>query len=1035
MYNMNKKNTTKNMLDIKPMPSNQKSTDYDYYGFISYKHEFHGCFSEDAKWAAAIDKELRNLHIPTEMVNIEELISEIDDSVDPIFRDTSNLPITHKGELERHLTESLAASKSLILILSEEMLKDQNNLYNKDPKKSQAWIYWEVKTFLACHGYDWSKIIPVYIDSNDYDVNNIQSAIGIEEHFENIVKPWHDYHHDQDWDKERQYFYERAAADVACKIFNLKDKQAFWNIKKKANEAHEMERKKNYLQKLLLSAGIAFVGLVSFVIVGLFLYTKSINEVAQSQLALDSGSRKVAIEYSKAAHRHWRYNKDALKTMWEATDSTRAYMTVDSHISFDGHDSLFVYKERNRYLVIAETKTFSEVERVDVGEVDLAFISPDAGKIAFFDNAHFLKVYNRKTHEREEKGQVWSSSVKWNNASSIMLAGKHLYMDEKDFMLCEKWGDGSITISYSSASFMGTDSLLAVVSNRIDTHMRSPKILVYNLKKEKRCLSSGGWLLPSEVLEMKADLIDGQINENGGVIAFSRDSVYYYHVDNRYGNITSNIQNRDPINAPLQKIVFNQNQTSAFLVDSSLNAFTYYCQGRSPRLAYPYTKNLETKSKSLLPICSVNDDHVLYYLDPSYDINLSDGYNLGLHLPLISPKASITGMQHKNFVSIEVTETSGRSNNYKTYLYYPGDGRMIIPKNVYRVLSSNYVIRAGMDLFIEDDGKSRTVSSSYCLFDVNTGNHIMHLSQIKDKEYGTVYMTDCCYSGNMLAVVFHKKDGSYYLRLYDLIKKEMIYELSYEKTPFALKWMNGNTLVYVNDGRLYQLPTRSDNIFPNIVSTDVNGVYTSDLSPEVYIYNNSRYEKKWFSVIDNKERDYTGELSPDGKYYVSRSRKNEVAVLNARTLDSLSLLTMLKGDSYFGTFSKSGKHYYFSDGKDQLCCIELPNGNLRWTLPIWEPISMAAGENYAVIQSTSLYVIDVKKGIVACEFDVDMTQKLKISLSPDEKWFIAGDKLYSIQYNQLMATGIDENYTALEKDYLIYRTKLMKLPNLGNLFE
>ena len=486
----NKKNTN---TENKSVELPKIASDYEYYAFISYKHEFQGQFSEDAKWASAIDKELRNLHIPTEMINIEELISEYDDSVDPVFRDTSNLPITHKGELENHLKESLAASKTLVLILSKEMVEDQNQRYDKDPKKSQAWIYWEVKTFLGLHGKDWLKVIPVYIDADDYDVKSINSAIGIENQFENIVKPWHDYHTEADWNAGRKYFYERAAADIACRIFNVNDKQAFWNIKEKANEAQENERKKNRMQKWLLASGILLISLIAIAIVLLLFYTKSNNEVTQSRIAMQGGNRKAAIEYARAAHRHWRCNQDALEIMWAATDSTRAYFTVDSKVSFDAKDSLFVYVDRNKYIVVAETKTFNEVERLDVGQANDAYISPDGKKVATYDKHQYLHIYNRDTQEWQDKGQVWSAkkwddggniAVKWNNAGNIMVAGSILFLEDGMFTLARKYEHGSaVSIEYSSASFMGQDSLFAVASSIIHAEKTPPKLLVYNLKK------------------------------------------------------------------------------------------------------------------------------------------------------------------------------------------------------------------------------------------------------------------------------------------------------------------------------------------------------------------------------------------------------------------------------------------------------------------------------------------------------------------------------------------------------------------------
>ncbi len=115
-------------------------------------------------------------------------------------------------------------------------------------------------------------------------------------------------------------------------------------------------------------------------------------------------------------------------------------------------------------------------------------------------------------------------------------------------------------------------------------------------------------------------------------------------------------------------------------------------------------------------------------------------------------------------------------------------------------------------------------------------------------------------------------------------------------------------------------------------------------------------------------------------------------------------------------------------------CLDIPSGRELWHRAIWSPRASIIGTKYTVIQSTSLYILDLQTGKTVCEFETE-EQQLKLALSPDEKWLLAGDKLYSIEDKQLMASGIEQDYTTMENEYIVYSRYLMKLPNVSSLFD
>ena len=97
---------------------------FKYYTFISYKHEqkANGKFTTDEKWAHIFKSHLESWEIPAHIPS-QERLNEEDERIYPVFRDSENYPVS--GELNQLTHKSLSESKTLLVILSREMLEDQ----------------------------------------------------------------------------------------------------------------------------------------------------------------------------------------------------------------------------------------------------------------------------------------------------------------------------------------------------------------------------------------------------------------------------------------------------------------------------------------------------------------------------------------------------------------------------------------------------------------------------------------------------------------------------------------------------------------------------------------------------------------------------------------------------------------------------------------------------------------------------------------------------------------------------------------------
>lgn len=163
----------------------KKNMSERYYSFISYKHykEENNLFKEDEIWAFELTRQLELMQIP---IAPKPSFSPIDDSrfinlnpkdetVYPIFRDGAIWG--KKNDFTIAIKEALKSSKTLVIIISDNMIVDQDErLYKRENglKTEPPYCYDEIDYFLSLPEHSVDDIIPIYFEpKNVKNVNEI----------------------------------------------------------------------------------------------------------------------------------------------------------------------------------------------------------------------------------------------------------------------------------------------------------------------------------------------------------------------------------------------------------------------------------------------------------------------------------------------------------------------------------------------------------------------------------------------------------------------------------------------------------------------------------------------------------------------------------------------------------------------------------------------------------------------------------------------------------------------------------------------
>lgn len=1057
----------------------QEEAEFKYYAFISYKHAnaASGLYESDGAWANALDKELRYLNIPTE-IDRSNLIHEDDDAVDPIFKDTSTLTIVPGGELEQELTEKLKESKTLVLILSKDMVRDQNERYDPNPKKSTAWIYWEVKTFLKYHNHDWGRIIPVYIDRDDYSPQLLKTRIGIEEHFDNIEKPYHDYRAEHDWDTEKSMFYQKTAAAVASDIFKV-EKRAFWNIKEKAKEAQEAERKRAKSQRrfwILVACIVAILALSALALRQMSSARDYLNEARQ---ALELGNRLEANRLAKLACRNWIWTKGAAEVLWASKDSTRSCMQVNSRVCVSDDLMTVSYLDKNKQIVFLNAETLDEENRIEVGAAQDFIMSGNGNVIACFnyqDRQTQIEIIDRVTGDRETKTlsfpSFYTEDVVINQSGDVIyLDGDDTYIRGKGQVYVhtglkhddyEELQYRSLSRNHCSASFFGRDSVLVVASELSGNKGRQWALEFYNMRQ----LTGGNFTEPTVSIKLGKNTERCFLSPYKPYMYVStKDSLYVYSVeiDGDYS-----IRRRCSDFAPngVEEIRFSGQsyyKDVDLVIDKKGIGRMFYISGggtsNGKQIIGFYDSYYEKNSQGGRPITlsgledGKGGPFILKYADSKKTINVSDAYR-GFHIPDVTNGERIDGycLKHMTIVTVSRQKKYIDSHSFISYIFHGGDKRKVTYfGHAPHFLSSTYAVHSSFDLFV--DGNSRHYSAA--LYHPITNEFVLNISQKEDMSMDNVSPNDYAINSRWLAASMRHADSSFSLRIFSLIDKALVGEISIsgnQNSIHLFKWIgdiliistaNGLCKVDMNHPRGLLCET-IDHQFGQRSYTRED--ITNDNVFEYYRSPAYSYNRAWFISSRGQDRiimpdadrhdNIKKNISNSGQYYSAYDSHAEVFSLVSTTLaDTLWTTHTDTNNRYWQHFSSDDSYLLYATDNNVIHCISLKTFREAWSLPIHIPFSCLIGKKNAVFASTSIFVVNLKSGRIVAEFPNYPMKEQVVKMSPDEKYLLCGESLYSIPGRQKLGDGFSGECVALENNYIVFRNYMMELPKLPRLFK
>jgi len=147
----------------------QEHKKYDYYAFISYKHakDDTNKFVADEKWAHILKQQLELWHIPTQVPE-EKRLNKNDKRIYPVFRDAENYP---SGQLDELTCDRLSKCKTLVVVLSKEMLDDQIKLRYKEQDQT-AFVFEEIEKFIKL-GNTKDSIVIFYVGDDGINPNEL----------------------------------------------------------------------------------------------------------------------------------------------------------------------------------------------------------------------------------------------------------------------------------------------------------------------------------------------------------------------------------------------------------------------------------------------------------------------------------------------------------------------------------------------------------------------------------------------------------------------------------------------------------------------------------------------------------------------------------------------------------------------------------------------------------------------------------------------------------------------------------------------
>jgi len=441
-----------------------------YYAFISYKHQSaeNPWAKNDESWAQTIYKQLINWDIPVS-IDKSHLINENDKQIKPIFRDKEEI---YGGKnTSQILNENLLNARSLIVICSEKMIKDQNEKRqeesqenkNKPPQEQniKAYIYHEIDFFLNHNPQ--ASIIPIWIDTTPFDKNNPNhlppQLIGRDIKTIEV----NDY-------RSRKTYKKETVAETAASIFQS-NKTLFWD--------YYQQKRREFIWKwsCIIAIALAIIGAIGFNLWKSKQISEAYRMTANATEALTSGNRYQAIKLAADAYSTYSSTEGISSLMWKCLDEASPYMTLNSTVEVNEAQGIYAYIENNRYIKICDLKDCKLLENIDAGYVKNITLSKDCNLIAC-DTGNSIRVYDRQAQTFIHEFHIDVNNYKileFNNKANYLFVSNpynQQYFATKIYSLNRENTQSYPFYDYTNidhqtwqeatGSFMGTDSLFAI---------------------------------------------------------------------------------------------------------------------------------------------------------------------------------------------------------------------------------------------------------------------------------------------------------------------------------------------------------------------------------------------------------------------------------------------------------------------------------------------------------------------------------------------------------------------------------------------
>lgn len=452
------------------------SPDYKYYAFISYKHRDGECFVADSRWAKRLKIELGMMHLDTPPIDHDSIIDDYDNTISQVFRDDDNLS---GGKLTEAIKKALKESKVLVIILSKEMVADQNRMdaahrdamaklderlnageitqeeYEKLLKNvPRAWLHEEFDLFMKLHCDNMDNVCLVNVEGEpistrnrdlipEYLLDKIDDNKRIVSPFENFSES--QYGKKKEWGKDEDYFVERTAAAIAGHIFGL-NVEEFWSYRQKQKQAEKLKK---------LVAGVIAVLLVSVFVFSLILNwnrrkeEQAIRLMDRAQSMVQKGDRQKAMMLARAAYDKAPHSSTITDFMRQfQTESGTKPFTLLRHECFvnpSRNEVVYYDYQGNKSLYVLDGKDFSTKIVFRNADYLNGVYFDSIGEMMLIAGADSIKVYNfnRNTFY---KGIPYRGEMGNELGTSFAFSGDYLLRVWKDSSVVNHLPSGRQTV-------------------------------------------------------------------------------------------------------------------------------------------------------------------------------------------------------------------------------------------------------------------------------------------------------------------------------------------------------------------------------------------------------------------------------------------------------------------------------------------------------------------------------------------------------------------------------------------------------------